>query len=132
MPSGDTLIAYEVEAQVGGRMAQLGGPIIDATAKQIAGKFFTDSGERSRRGEVQRRVGSAPLAALAARPQPLASRHVANSAHFSPDGVDPGHGRRGVLGLSYRSRPRRGRFRVGRAGDRLPGCGPRARLSIWA
>jgi carbon monoxide dehydrogenase subunit G len=39
--SGGTLISYDVEAQVGGRMAQLGGPIIDATAKQLAGKFFS-------------------------------------------------------------------------------------------
>jgi carbon monoxide dehydrogenase subunit G len=38
---GGTLISYEVEAQIGGRMAQLGGPIIDATAKQLAGKFFS-------------------------------------------------------------------------------------------
>jgi uncharacterized protein len=38
--AGGTLIAYEVDAQVGGRMAQLGGPVIDATAKQLAGKFF--------------------------------------------------------------------------------------------
>jgi uncharacterized protein len=40
-----TLICYEVEAQVGGRMAQLGGPIIDATAKQLAGKFFSRFGD---------------------------------------------------------------------------------------
>jgi carbon monoxide dehydrogenase subunit G len=40
-----TLIRYEVDAQVGGRMAQLGGPIIDATAKQLAGKFFGRFGE---------------------------------------------------------------------------------------
>jgi carbon monoxide dehydrogenase subunit G len=38
-PSG-TLLSYEVDAQVGGRLAQLGGPLIDATAKQLAGKFF--------------------------------------------------------------------------------------------
>jgi carbon monoxide dehydrogenase subunit G len=43
--SGGTLISYEVEGQVGGRMAQLGGPIIDATAKQLAGKFFSRFGE---------------------------------------------------------------------------------------
>jgi len=36
-----TLLTYDVDAQVGGRMAQLGGPIIDATAKQLAGKFFS-------------------------------------------------------------------------------------------
>ncbi|MCE7796269.1 carbon monoxide dehydrogenase subunit G [Sphingobium sufflavum] len=35
-----TLLSYEVNAEVGGRLAQLGGPIIDATAKQLAGKFF--------------------------------------------------------------------------------------------
>src|SRR5262245_21619309 len=31
---GGTLVSYDVQAEVGGRMAQLGGPIIDATAKQ--------------------------------------------------------------------------------------------------
>jgi len=43
--AGGTLISYDVDAQVGGRMAQLGGPIIDATARQIAGKFFSRFGE---------------------------------------------------------------------------------------
>jgi len=42
---GGTLLSYDVDAQVGGRMAQLGGPIIDATAKQLAGKFFGKFGE---------------------------------------------------------------------------------------
>lgn len=40
-----TLVSYEVDAEVGGRMAQLGGPIIDATAKHLAGKFFSTFGE---------------------------------------------------------------------------------------
>lgn len=40
-----TLIAYEADAQLGGRMAQLGGSLIDATAKQLAGKFFQRFGE---------------------------------------------------------------------------------------
>ncbi|MEW9854200.1 CoxG family protein [Novosphingobium sp. M1R2S20] len=44
-PGGATLISYEVDAEVGGRMAQLGGPIIDATAKNLAGKFFAKFGE---------------------------------------------------------------------------------------
>jgi carbon monoxide dehydrogenase subunit G len=42
---GVTVVSYEVDAEVGGRMAQLGGPIIDATAKQLAGKFFSTFGE---------------------------------------------------------------------------------------
>jgi len=43
--AGGTRVAYEADAQVGGRMAQLGGPIIDATAKQLTGKFFNRFGE---------------------------------------------------------------------------------------
>jgi hypothetical protein len=42
---GATLISYDIDAQVGGRMAQLGGPIVEATARQIAGKFFSRFGE---------------------------------------------------------------------------------------
>lgn len=37
---GATILDYEVSAQVGGKFAQLGGPIIDAAAKQMAGQFF--------------------------------------------------------------------------------------------
>jgi carbon monoxide dehydrogenase subunit G len=39
-PDG-TLLTYEVDAEVGGRMAQVGGAIIDATGKQLANTFFT-------------------------------------------------------------------------------------------
>jgi carbon monoxide dehydrogenase subunit G len=60
--AGGTLVAYDVDAQVGGRMAQLGGPIIDATAKQLAGKFFT------RFGEIVGGEAAAPAAAEAAPP----------------------------------------------------------------
>ena len=35
-----TVLSYDVDAEVGGRLAQLGGPIIDATAKQLSAKFF--------------------------------------------------------------------------------------------
>jgi hypothetical protein len=38
--NGGTLLSYEVDVQVGGRLAQLGGPIVDATAKQLAAGFF--------------------------------------------------------------------------------------------
>jgi uncharacterized protein len=36
----DTLLSYQVNAQVGGRIAQLGARLIDATAKQMADQFF--------------------------------------------------------------------------------------------
>lgn len=37
---GDTLLIYEVHAQVGGKIAQLGARLIDATAKNLADQFF--------------------------------------------------------------------------------------------
>ena len=43
--AGATRLSYQVDAQVGGRLAQLGGPVIDATAKQLAGAFFKKFGE---------------------------------------------------------------------------------------
>jgi carbon monoxide dehydrogenase subunit G len=36
----DTILKYDVKAQVGGKIAQLGGRLIDATAKQMADAFF--------------------------------------------------------------------------------------------
>ena len=40
-PAGtSTLLQYEVHAQVGGKLAQLGARLVDATAKQMADSFF--------------------------------------------------------------------------------------------
>jgi carbon monoxide dehydrogenase subunit G len=36
----DTTLRYEVHAQVGGKIAQLGARLVDATAKQMADQFF--------------------------------------------------------------------------------------------
>ena len=36
----DTLMRYEVKADVGGKLAQLGGRLIDSTAKKLADEFF--------------------------------------------------------------------------------------------
>ena len=35
-----TVLNYEVEAQIGGKIAQLGARLIDSTAKKLAGEFF--------------------------------------------------------------------------------------------
>ena len=71
--SGGTLVSYEVDAEVGGRMAQLGGPIIDATAKQLAGKVFAKFGEVVAGGEVAAEPSAAPVAVAdsAAGPAPV-------------------------------------------------------------
>jgi carbon monoxide dehydrogenase subunit G len=39
-----TILHYEVDAQIGGKLAQLGGRLIDSTAKKLAGEFFTSFG----------------------------------------------------------------------------------------
>jgi uncharacterized protein len=35
-----TILHYEVDAQIGGKLAQLGSRLIDSTAKKLAGSFF--------------------------------------------------------------------------------------------
>lgn len=42
---GVTVLSYDVDALVSGRLAQLGGPIMDATAKQLAARFFGQFGK---------------------------------------------------------------------------------------
>jgi uncharacterized protein len=37
-----TVLAYSVNADVGGKIAQLGSRLIDSTAKKLAGQFFTN------------------------------------------------------------------------------------------
>jgi len=78
---GTTVVSYDVDAEVGGRMAQLGGPIIDATAKQLANKFFSTFGDVVG-GEV------AAEAAPAAAPAP-AEAAPAPAAAAPPVAVQP-------------------------------------------
>jgi carbon monoxide dehydrogenase subunit G len=77
---GGTLISYDVDAQVGGRMAQLGGPIIDATARQLAGKFFSRFAEMV--GGIAKPPEHTPATASAVQtgaPAPLAVQASASS-----------------------------------------------------
>ena len=58
-----TLLKYEAKADVGGKLAQLGGRLIDSTAKKLAGEFFQKFGAI---------VGGAPAPTAAASVQPSA------------------------------------------------------------
>jgi len=67
--AGATLLSYAVQAQVGGKIAQLGARLIDATAKSMADQFFDRFTARLTLGEVTPPV--APMAAEEApRPAP--------------------------------------------------------------
>ena len=41
-----TILSYEVDAKVGGKLAQLGSRLIDSTSKRLAGEFFTAFAEQ--------------------------------------------------------------------------------------
>lgn len=45
-PDGTTVLSYSVKADVGGKIAQLGGRLIDSTAKKLAEQFFSSFGAK--------------------------------------------------------------------------------------
>ena len=64
-----TLLEYSAKASVGGKLAQIGSRLVDATAQKMAGEFFTKfNAELARRnpGAVAAAGGTAPAAAGAA------------------------------------------------------------------
>ena len=42
--AGETILHYEANSQIGGKLAQLGARLIDSTAKKLAGEFFAKFG----------------------------------------------------------------------------------------
>ena len=83
-----TLLRYDVEAHVGGKMAQLGSRLIDGVAKGMADKFFTSFAEEAARGAPAAEVPAHPARAeahvthhfTAAEPHALASALTAAPA----------------------------------------------------
>ena len=78
--AGDTLLKYEVNAQVGGKLAQLGARLIDATAKQMAEQFFTRFSD-----EVQKLAP--PEAAPVAAPPPVEATSSVGLPDMAPRGL---------------------------------------------
>lgn len=70
--AGDTLLNYNVDAQVGGKIAQVGARLIDGTAKKLADEFF---------GKFTTMVGGPPPAAAVAG--------TPSDAPPAPDTVSP-------------------------------------------
>jgi carbon monoxide dehydrogenase subunit G len=66
----ETLLKFAVKAQVGGKMAQLGARLIDATAKQMSDQFFDRFAAAVAAAEP---AAAAPGAAPAPLPAPPAS-----------------------------------------------------------
>lgn len=68
-----TLLNYEVKADVGGKLAQLGGRLIEGTSKKLAGEFFSTFEQLV----VERVGGAAADDAAAAQPAPAAGEPMA-------------------------------------------------------
>ncbi len=64
-----TLLTYKVEAQVGGKLAQIGSRLIDATARKMAGDFFARFAEVVDRAAPAAAAAPAPMPAAPAAPQ---------------------------------------------------------------
>ena len=62
--AGDTVLNYNVDAQVGGKIAQVGARLIDGTAKKLADEFFS---------KFATMVGGPPPAETAAAAAPVVS-----------------------------------------------------------
>lgn len=77
----ETLLSYQVNAQVGGKLAQLGGRLIDATAKQMADAFF------DRFSKQVQALNPAPVEPVAAEPAvaaPMAAPGTAPAPAHTP------------------------------------------------
>lgn len=72
-----TLLSYSVSAQVGGKMAQLGARLIDASAKQMADAFFDRFTAEVAAPETPAADGAAGMIAAAANVRPGAGAPAA-------------------------------------------------------
>ena len=87
----DTILTYLANAQVGGKLAQLGSRLIDSTAKKLADQFFAclaqkagaSAGSNVQAAEAQ--MGAAATASAATATNPPAAAPAASGA--APDGV---------------------------------------------
>jgi len=78
-----TIMKYAVKAQVGGKLAQLGARLIDATAKQMAADFFRSFADRVEQASLATRAEHAVEHAVEE-----AAHEVSELAHEAEEGVE--------------------------------------------
>jgi carbon monoxide dehydrogenase subunit G len=97
-----TILRYTAKAQVGGKLAQLGARLIDATAKQMADEFFGAFAAKvgGAKPDAAAAAAAAPSETLVARAEHAveeAAHDVAHIAHEAEERVE-GAAARGWLG----------------------------------
>ena len=86
-PDGGTLLKYEVHAQIGGKLAQIGSRLVDGAARKMADEFFTAFA-----ATVEAQSGTAATAEIPT-PEPAAEALMAPAA-MPP--VEDGKGSKGL------------------------------------
>ena len=99
---GETVVQYEVDAKVGGKLAQIGSRLIDSTAKKLSKQFFDSLAEKLG-GEGESDAGEDPEggpdaeAPRQTKTQPDAgAAPTSNTAEASPPPLQPAAQRMGA------------------------------------
>jgi uncharacterized protein len=94
-PDGDgTILTYTVNAQVGGKLAQLGSRLIDSTAKKLADQFFSSFAAKAGAAAgatgmpASAAVGAAGVDALPPGPIEEVVQNVGHAAHEVEEEVE--------------------------------------------
>ena len=95
-----TLLSYDVTAQVGGKLAQIGSRLIDGTAKKMADDFFSRfAATVERAGQMPAPGEAAPSPAAAVSAVPPAAEPAPAAASRSPADADADVGAGASLGV---------------------------------
>jgi carbon monoxide dehydrogenase subunit G len=79
-----TLLKYEVHAQIGGKLAQIGSRLVDGAARKMADEFFSTFA-----ATVEAQSGAAPIAAAAEAPMAPAAVPPVEAAGTGSKGLPP-------------------------------------------
>ena len=100
---GGTVVQYDVDAKVGGKLAQIGSRLIDSTAKKLAKQFFDSLAEKLGGGEEPETEATAatpaeataeaasappPEAPAPSQPEPAPAAPVETTADSAPEAGD--------------------------------------------
>ena len=85
---GETVVHYDVDAKVGGKLAQIGSRLIDSTAKKLAKQFFDSLAEKLGGGGDEAEAEDAAEPEAAAPTQPEAP--AADALEQDPPAADAG------------------------------------------
>jgi carbon monoxide dehydrogenase subunit G len=84
---GGTLLSYEVDASVGGKLAQIGGRLIDSTAKKLADEFFAKFSDLAA-NRVDMSPGMTPRVVSDNLASPNTQEEASSMSQAIPQGAD--------------------------------------------